>query len=320
MRGHIFLKLLLLFHRRGEQGSGSRREKTEKLEQGCLLRHGASRDRSHGAPHPFRGDMPAGQGSLPDFLVRRAFGNDGNGLFRRHGCLDRLDIVQFRDVGHTHSVLAENFIKVLARRNIRRQAHIAFALKLAQIDRAPAVKGMSRRCDKDQALLPAGDGAETWAGFGIGDQSQISAAFGHCIVNFLSLAVVDRDIDTRMGFAELLEHRGKIVQGDTNHACEAKFAIKGAAGNPEAGSEAVKAGENIPACLEIDDSFWSQREGIAPPVDEWNSELFFHDAYLLADRALGDTAGFRRAGKAASVAQIAEDLESLNVHSAEFAR
>ena len=121
-----------------------------------------------------------------------------------------------------------------------------------------------------------------------------------------------------MSLAELLEYRREIVQGDADHARKAERTIEGAPGNPKTGSEALKAGKNITAGLEINDSFGGQGEGISCPVDQRNPKLFFHDAYLLTHRALGDAACFRRSGKAAGVAQIAEDLESLNIHGAEF--
>ena len=53
---------------------------------------------------------------------------------------------------------------------------------------------------------------------------------------------------------------------------------------------------------------------IVGPVDERNAEAFLHGTDLLTHRALGDPARLGGPRKASRIAEIAEDLEALDMH------
>jgi len=204
-------------------------------------------------------------------------------------------------------------------RDVGGEAGEAFPLELAQRNGSLARELVARRHDEHELLLPAGDGPETGPCLGVGDQSQIGAAILDSIVDFICLAVVDGHFDARMILAELFEKRWKIVERDADDACHAECAAEFAACDAEAGVEAVIARQDVAADLEVDATLGGEGEAVIAPVDERNTKAFLDRADLLADRALCDAAGLRCPGKVPGVAEVAEDLEALDVHNAESA-
>jgi hypothetical protein len=188
------------------------------------------------------------------------------------------------------------------------------AIEMLKPHRLLARERVSWRHDEDQSFLPAGDGAQARAGLGISYESEVSASILDGLIDLLGLAVVDFDFDSGMGLAKLLQQGREIVKGDTDDAGDAKLASEFSARNTEACPEALIAVEDVSADLEIDTPFGSDLEGFPAAVNQGYAEVFFHGPYLLAHCALCDSARFGGAGEISRITEIAEDLESLDMH------
>ena len=293
---------------------GPRGQKAEELEQGGLLRHRPASDGSHGTPHPLCVELPSTQGSLLDFLPHGGLGNNRYRLFGFHGGLHGLDVLQLSDIGDLHADRAQCFVKMLPGWNVRAESDEALSVQMLQSQRLPAREGVSGWHDQNKALLPAGDGAQAGPCLRISDEPEISTAILDGLVDLLRLAVVNGDFDAGVGLTKLLKHGREIMQGNTDDAGDAKPALELSAGDAEASSEAVVAVQNVAADFEIDVPLGSEVEGFLIPIDQRNAEAFFHGSDLLAHRALGDAACFGGSGEISRVAEIAEDLESLDMH------
>ena len=302
-----------------DQCLGPRCELTQELQEGWLVGNRPAGDRTHGAPDPLRIDRPGGEATLFDFLTHGGFGNDGDGLFGLHGRLHSLDILEFGDQCDLHARLTQHLVEMPAGGNVGREADEALSVELLKRDGAFAPQRMLRGHHEHEFLLPAGDGSQAGARLGIGDQSQISPAILHRLVDLLGLAIVDGDLDSGMVFSEQLEERREIVERDADDTGHSELPSEFAARDAEARAEALVAGQDVAADLQVDATLGREGEVVVATVDERDAEALLHRTDLLAHRALGDAARLGGAGKVPRVAEIAEDLEALDMHEAESA-
>ena len=118
----------------------------------------------------------------------------------------------------------------MARWDVGAESHEPLAVELREGDRLFPLEGMPGGHHENQSLLPAGHGAQSWAGLRVGHEPQIGAPVLDGIVNLFGLAVIHRDLDAGVCFAELLEQGREVVQSDADDAGDTEFSTKFAAG------------------------------------------------------------------------------------------
>ena len=188
-------------------------------------------------------------------------------------------------------------------------------VQIAQPHPAPFGQRMRRMTNEHQFITPEIFDDQARALCRERHQPEVRIAIEHLCVNLRGTAVVDLHVHLRVQDAELLQERRQLVQADAVDRGDAQFARHDVLQFPDAVAEALEGVQDFLARFEQCAPFLGHGEILLAALDQADVKALLQSPDLLTDRALRDRVEIGRPGEAGGFNEVAEDLESLDLHS-----
>ena len=128
--------------------------------------------------------------------------------------LDRLDVVELHDVADLDAVAAEEAIGLAAGGNVALVTDQVLPLELPDRDLTMARERMARRAGEHQPILAEGQHGDLRPSARIGDHAEVDLAPERLLVDLVRTAVLEVEMDLRVGLQVALDLRRELVEAD----------------------------------------------------------------------------------------------------------